>query len=192
MERKFLESLGIEKGIADQIMAENGNDIENTKKSVNKDLEAEKEKNTSLQNSLDEANKKIESFKDIDPAKMAQEIETYKKEAELARQDRDKIEKNSAAKDLLRKAGISDDLSLKAILEEFNKKDLKYDNDNFIGATEVIEGLKTQYPKHFEAEVKTPEVNPEDPKKDAYNLGGNEKNPPAEKMTTAELLYGKK
>lgn len=190
MERKQLEELGIEdENTIKAIMKANGDDIETAKngakEEANKKIEI-------IQTQLDEANKKIESFKDIDPEKLNNEIADWKQKAETAQKERDRIEKDSVAKDLLRQAGVTDELSLNAILGEFNKKELKYDNGSFIGAKEVIEGFKTQYPKHFES--LNPNPNPDGPGdnkgNEGYNFGGNP--PPPGKKDTRELLFGGK
>lgn len=189
MERKQLEDLGVtDDNTIKAIMKINGEDIEtaktNTKEEGQKTID-------SIQNQLDEANKKIESFKDIDPEKLNLEITDWKEKAEKAQKERDQIEQDSIAKDLLRKAGVTDDLSLSAILGEFNKKGLKFNDGNFIGAKEVIDGLKTLYPKHFESLEPNPGNEPGVPgKKEGFDLGGNP--PPAGKKDTRDLLFGSK
>lgn len=192
MERKFLEDLGIEKEKIDKIMNKNGEDIRKEQDKAKTDIDAEKQKYSDLEQVLNDANQKIESFKDIDPEKLNKEIADWKEKAENAQKERDRIEQDSIAKELLRKAGVTDDLSLNAILGEFNKKGLKYDNGTFIGAKEVIEGFKTQYPKHFEISEPNPNPGQQDEQKgnEGFNFGGNP--PPPGKKDTRELLFGGK
>lgn len=191
MERKQLEDLGItDENTIKAVMKINGEDIETAKTNSKEDAQ---KTISSVQTQLEEANKKIESFKDIDPEKLNAEIADWKQKAETAQKERDKIERDSVAKDLLRKAGVTDELSLNAILSEFNKKELKYDNGTFIGAKEVIDVFKTQYPKHFE--ISDPNNgqggNPgSQEKNDGFDLGGNP--PPSGKKDTRELLFGSK
>lgn len=192
MERKQLEELGVtDDNTIKAIMKINGEDIETAK---NNSKEESQKTIASVQKQLDEANNKIESFKDINPDDLKKEVAEWKQKAENAQKERDKIERDSVAKDLLRKSGVTDELSLTAILGEFNKKELKYENGTFIGAKEVIDVFKTQYPKHFE--ISDPNNNGQagnqegQEKKDGFDLGGNP--PPAGKKDTRELLYGSK
>lgn len=191
MERKQLEDLGItDENTIKAVMKINGEDIETAKTNSKEDAQ---KTISSVQTQLEEANKKIESFKDIDPEKLNAEIADWKQKAETAQKERDKIERDSVAKDLLRKAGVTDELSLNAILSEFNKKELKYDNGTFIGAKEVIDVFKTQYPKHFE--ISDPNNGQggkpgSQEKNDGFDLGGNP--PPSGKKDTRELLFGSK
>lgn len=190
MERKQLEDLGItDENTIKAVMKINGEDIETAK--TNTKEESQKTVN-SIQIQLDEANKKIESFKDINPDDLKKEVADWKQKAENAQKERDTIEQDSAAKDLLRKAGVTDELSLNALLLEFKKKELKYDNGNFIGSKEVIDGLKAQYAKHFESlEPNNPNNNnPEKNPQEGFDLGGNP--PPQGKKDTRELLFGSK
>ena len=81
MKREFLEGLNLEAAVIDQIMAENGKDIEREKQ---KTLAAQEEtKATKAQ--LEEANKTIEGFKDYDQTKA--DVEKYKAEAETAKKE---------------------------------------------------------------------------------------------------------
>lgn len=194
MERKQLEDLGItDENTIKAVMKINGEDIETAKTNTKEDSQKIVDK---IQEELDEANKKIESFKDINPDDLKKEVADWKEKAENAQKERDQVKQDSVARDLLRKAGVTDDLSLNAILGEFNKKELKFQDGNFVGAKEVIDGLKTLYPKHFED---LGSKNPNDDqggnlgnqsKKDGFDLGGNP--PPAGKKDTRDLLFGSK
>ena len=62
MKREFLESLGLEKDTIDKIMAENGVDIEKQKLETTKVTETLK----GVQAQLDDANKAIKGFEDLD------------------------------------------------------------------------------------------------------------------------------
>lgn len=197
MEKKQLEDLGItDNETIKSVMKINGEDIQNARTNAEKEAKDEAQKTIdSMKTQLDDANEKIESFKDIDPAKLQQEIADWKTKAEVAEKARQEIESDSAAKDLLRNAGVTDELSLNALLLEFKKKELKFENNGFIGASEIIEGFKKQYPKHFTQENSSNnndgENNNNGGKQDGFNLGGTP--PPAGKKDTAELLnFGSK
>ncbi|MFR1598899.1 MAG: hypothetical protein ACLSUR_13880, partial [Coprobacillus cateniformis] len=69
MKREFLKNLGLTDEQVNQIMTENGNDIEKYRKEVEsktKELETLNTKYESAQNSLNDANKQIKSYKDMD------------------------------------------------------------------------------------------------------------------------------
>ena len=74
MKREFLEGLGLEKGIIDQIMTENGNDINR-----------EKQKADGYKSQLDEAKEKLKGFEGVDVAQLQGEI--TKLNADLAAKD---------------------------------------------------------------------------------------------------------
>lgn len=196
MEKRQLEDLGItDSETLRAVMKINGDDIEAAKKNAEKEAKDEAQKTIdSMQTQLDDANKKIDSFKDIDPTELQKEVADWKTKAEEADKARHELESDSAAKDLLRNAGVTDPLSLSALLLEFKKKELKFENNSFIGASEIIEGFKKQYPKHFTQ--KNPDNNNDGDnnnnggKQDGFNLGGTP--PPTGKKDTEELLFGSK
>ena len=110
MKREFLEGLNLEAAVIDQIMAENGKDIEREKQ---KTLAAQEEaKATKAQ--LEEANKTIDGFKDYDQRKA--DVEKYKAEAETAK-------KEAAAKiaSLERSAHVKDFLSGKKFVNDITR-----------------------------------------------------------------------
>lgn len=76
MKREFLEGLGLEKGIIDQIMTENGNDINR-----------EKAKADEYKSQLDTAKETLKGFEGVDVAKLQGEI--TKLNADLANKDAD-------------------------------------------------------------------------------------------------------
>lgn len=110
MKREFLEGLNLEAAVIDQIMAENGKDIEREKQ---KALAAQEEaKETKAQ--LEKANKTLESFADHEQIKA--DVEKYKAEAETAK-------KEAAAKiaSLERTAHVKDFLSGKKFVNDITR-----------------------------------------------------------------------
>ena len=150
MKREFLEGLGLEKEAIDKIMAENG-----------KDIEAEKTKTTAmtserdtLQKSLDDANKTIKGYKDMDIdaiKKSATDWEEKAKQAEKALEDT-RIE-NALDKALAEVSTIDVDL-LKKVLD---REAILFKDGKFTGLNEQIEGLKKDKPYLFKTEEKPPE-----------------------------------
>lgn len=144
MQREFLTNLGLEKETIDQIMAENG-----------KDINAEKAKLDALQATLDEANETIKGFKakdlDVDAAKKsAEEWEAKYKEAEKARKA---AARDHALSQELGKTNTVDHDLLKACLD-MDKIIFDDDNGKIIGLDDQIAGIKENKPYLFEAEKK--------------------------------------
>jgi len=189
MERKFLSDLGLEKDVIDKIMTENGNDIEAEKDKVTEAVKSEKKKYADLEELYNDANGKIESFKDLDPEKVKKEMEELKIAKETAENKAKEVEESSKISEVLRSAGVTDELSLKALSDVFKSKGLKYEDDKFLGGEDVIKSLKTTYPGHFKAENPTPPEGGAPKPNEGFGLGEGG-NPPPSKKTTKELLYG--
>lgn len=110
MKREFLEGLNLEAAVIDQIMAENGKDIEREKQ---KTLAAQEDaKETKAQ--LEKANKTLEGFADHEQIKA--DVEKYRAEAETAK-------KEAAAKiaSLERTAHVKDFLSGKKFINDITR-----------------------------------------------------------------------
>lgn len=80
MKTEELTAIGLTEEQATQVLAMNGRDIEKHKKSITA-LETERD---DLQGRLTTAETTLKSFEGIDPAKIQQEIQTYKQQAEDA------------------------------------------------------------------------------------------------------------
>lgn len=154
MQREFLANLGLDKDTIDQIMAENG-----------KDINAEKAKATAaeaslaeLQATLDEANETIKGFKakdlDVDAAKRsAEEWEAKYKEAERARKA---AARDHALSQALGKTNTVDPELLKACLD-MDKIIFDDDGEKIIGLDDQIAGIKESKPYLF-AEPQKPKL----------------------------------
>ena len=110
MKREFLEGLKLEASVIDQIMAENGKDIEREKQ---KTLTAQEEA-AATKAQLEKANETLEGFKDYDQTKAT--LEKYKAEAEAAK-------KEAAVKiaSLERSAQVKDFLSGKKFVNDITR-----------------------------------------------------------------------
>lgn len=80
MKTEELTAIGLTEEQATQVLAMNGRDIEKHKKSITA-LETERD---DLQGRLSTAETTLKGFEGIDPAKIQQEIQTYKQQAEDA------------------------------------------------------------------------------------------------------------
>lgn len=139
MKRKFLEDLGLEKDVIDQIMDENGKDIEAEKK------KAESERND-LRSQLTAAQDTLKGFEGIDPAAIQQQIEDYKKKAEDAERDyKEKLEKrdfDDALRAELETVRFSSEAAKKAVTAEIVEAGLKQKDGKILGLSDLIEQIK--------------------------------------------------
>lgn len=126
MKREFLESLKLEAAVIDQIMAENGKDIEREKQ---KTLTAQEEA-AATKAQLEKANTTLEGFKDYDQTKA--DVEKYKAEAETTK-------KEAAAKiaSLERTAQVKDFLSGKKFVNDITRDALAAKLTEQLGSEEA-------------------------------------------------------
>lgn len=151
MKREFLEGLELDKETVDTIMAEYG-----------KCTQGLREERDTLKSQIDDANKEIQSYKDMD-------IESIKKSAtdwetkynDLVKEQKEAKEKS--VRDERTNAFFNDvkfaSESAKAgVIAEFNKKDFKYDEETkkFLGATEWLNELKEKDTGAFLSDVANP------------------------------------
>ncbi|MGP1459152.1 MAG: phage scaffolding protein [Treponema sp.] len=113
MKREFLEGLKLDASVIDQIMAENGKDIEREKTKTQAAETAAKE----AQAQLEKANKTLEGFNDYDQTKA--DIEKYKAEAETAKKEAAEkiahLERSAQVKDFLSGKKFVNDITRDAL-----------------------------------------------------------------------------
>ena len=143
MKREFLEGLGLEKEDIDKIMAENG-----------KDIEADKTKTTALQKSLDDANKTIKGYKDMDIDAIKKSATDWEEKAKQAEKALEETRIESALDKALSETQTIDTDLLKKVLD---REAILFKDGKFTGLNEQIEGLKKDKPYLFKTEDKPPE-----------------------------------
>ena len=139
MKRKFLEDLGLEKDIVDQIMQENGND-NNKAKSDYEDVKAQLE---TANNTIKERDKQIEKLKEVDGEKLKEEItklQKLNKEAEKKYlDDLKELKLNNAIKLAIHDKVFNEDMAAGL----FDKSKLILNDDgSVIGIDEQYENIK--------------------------------------------------
>lgn len=120
MKREFLEGLNLESAVIDQIMAENGKDIEREKQ---KTLAAQEDaKETRAQ--LEKANKTLEGFADHEQIKA--DVEKYKAEAEKAKKEAAvkiaSLERTAQVKDFLSDKKFVNDITRDALAAKLTEQ----------------------------------------------------------------------
>lgn len=189
MERSFLEGLELNgtkltKDLIDQIMAENG-----------KDIQREKGVATSLQTQLDTANNTIKDLQDAakkfegtDPEKLKNDLAELQKkyDADIAAAKLD-----SALDMALMQAKARD---LKAARALLNLGEIKLDGDKLLGFDGQMETLKKDKSWLFEADEPPADPKPADPPTPpgpTVKTGGNHGDPgKAEPLSLAGALSG--
>ncbi len=115
MKRDFLEGLGLEKDVIDQIMAENGKDIEAEKAKMT----AKEEEIKTLQEQIATANQEIQSYKDMNVDEIKASVVTWKAKAKEHEKALADLKNETALKDAVRTYDTVDmDVLLKLIDRE--------------------------------------------------------------------------
>ena len=138
MKRDFLEDLGIEKGVIDKIMSENGRDIESAKA----DIETLKKEKSDLEKTVNDRDKQLEELKKAsgDAQSLKKQIDelqkTNKAEVEKLAAENKRIRINAAVERELTAAKAKNLTAVKALLKDIDKAELLEDG--------TVKGLSDQ------------------------------------------------
>ena len=151
MKREFLEGLELNKETIDSIMAEYG-----------KTTQGLREERDNLKTQVEDANKEIQSYKDMDIDSIKKSAEDWKTKFEEMEANQ-KAEKEKSIRDERTNAFFNDikfaSESAKAgVIAQFNEKDFKYDEETkkFLGANEWLKDLKEKDSGAFLSDVANP------------------------------------
>lgn len=166
MKTDFLEGLGLEKDVIDQIMAENGKDINAARKAGEPDLQKEltttKEELKQTKEQLKTANATIDGFKDYDEIK--EQVADYKAKYEQAEADKQKIQDdyafNSKFEAAAKKAGAR---AIKAVSPFMDMDALKASKNQDADIEKAFEDLKAGEETKFLFAADEPIDNPTAP-----------------------------
>ncbi len=151
-----LEKAGLEPEVLNKIIIEHGKDIEKHKT----DLEAAQTTAENLQTQLDEANKQIKGFKEMDIESVKKSAEDWEAKAKTAQQEADEQIKQMkfahALDGALTAAKVKDPVSVKAHLKV---DDLKLAEDgSIVGLNEQLESLIEEKDYLFDSEKPDPKI----------------------------------
>ena len=158
MKREFLEGLGLDNEKVEAIMKEHGSTISK----INLDLTNSKNEVETLKTQINDANKEIQSYKDMDIdsiKKSASDWETkYNELVENQKAEREKSIRNERVNTFFADTKFSSEMAKNGVIAEFNKKDFKYDEEtkSFQGATEWLNSLKESDKGSFLSDVANP------------------------------------
>ncbi len=138
MKREFLEGLKLEKEVIDQIMAENGKDIEAEKAKVTA-AEADRDK---YKEQLDTATTELDKFKDVKPEELQATIQKLQadlkaKDDEYAAKEADRLFRDSV-REAITAAGGKNEKAVMALLDLETLKDSKNQKDDIKTALEAV------------------------------------------------------
>lgn len=149
MKREFLKGLGLEDTVIDQIMDENGKDINKANEKV-KTLEAEVNNTKEL---LTNANKEIDSYKSMDIDAIKKSADDYKTKYEQAEKDYQvklsQMEYDNKLDKFVGTLNLKNDIYKKEVVSRIKEKELKFDGDTLLGGEEFVKGFKEQYAEAF-------------------------------------------
>ena len=151
MKREFLEGLNLDKETIDSIMAEYG-----------KTTQVLRDEMDTLKTQIDNANKEIQSYKDMDIESIKKSADDWKTKYEEMEANQ-KAEKEKSIREERTNAFFNDvkfaSESAKAgVISQFNQKDFKYDEESqkFLGASEWLNDLKEKDAGAFLSQVANP------------------------------------
>lgn len=149
MKREFLEGLGIEKENIDKIMAENGKDIEG----IRSNLSTKEQELADAKKLLEDANNKIEGFKDLDVDAIKKEAQEYKEAFEKAeREGKEKLEALQYETELEKYMNghtFASERIKNSIYNDMKSKEFKLEDGKFLGADDYIKQLQEKEPESF-------------------------------------------
>lgn len=151
MKREFLEGLNLDKETIDSIMSEYG-----------KTTQVLRDERDTLKTQIDNANKEIQSYKDMDIESIKKSADDWKTKYEEMEANQ-KAEKEKSIREARTNAFFNDvkfaSESAKAgVISQFNEKDFKYDEESqkFLGASEWLNDLKEKDAGAFMSDVANP------------------------------------
>ncbi len=164
MKREFLEGLELDKETIDTIMAEYG-----------KTTQGLREERDNLKTQVEDANKEIQSYKDMDIdsiKKSADDWKTKYEEMEANQKaEKEKSIRNERTNAFFNDIKFASESAKAGVIAQFNEKDFKYDEETkkFLGANEWLKDLKEKDSGAFLSDVANPKftTNPTAPTNDS-------------------------
>lgn len=161
MERKTLEELGLASEQIEKVIAMNGADIEKVKtkstafESENLSLKEQLEKaNETIQN----ANLEIESFKTMDVDGIKAKAEEWKTKYEQIESEKAEMQNKYRAESFANTLEFSSNSAKKAFVHDLLSAGLPVQNDAYLGAEDFVKNYRESDPGAFKVEETKPQV----------------------------------
>ena len=164
MKREFLEGLELDKETIDTIMAEYG-----------KTTQGLREERDNLKTQINDANKEIQSYKEMDIDSIKKSAEDWKTKYEEMeanqKAEKEKSIRNERTNAFFNDIKFASESAKAGVIAQFNAKDFKYDEETnkFLGASEWLNDLKEKDSGAFLSDVANPKftTTPQAPKEDS-------------------------
>lgn len=157
MKVEFLKGLGLTDEQIQSIQAESGKEIQKHKD----DYAALKAENDSQKELLENANKEISSYKDMDIEGIKKSAEDYKTKYEEAEKEHQakiaQMEYDSKLDKYVGTLNLKNDIYRKEVVSRIKEKDLKFEGDTLLGGEDFIKAFKEQYAEAFNDSTEKPE-----------------------------------
>ncbi len=102
-----------------------------------------------LQTQLDEANKTIKSFKDMDIESIKKSADEWKNKAEQAEKERAAFEHRTKLSQYVKSLKLKDDVYEAHVTKLLEEKGLKFDGDKLIGGDDVVSAFRKDHENAF-------------------------------------------
>ena len=151
MKREFLEGLELDKETIDTIMAEYG-----------KTTQGLREERDNLKTQINDANKEIQSYKDMDIDSIKKSAEDWKTKYEEMeanqKAEKEKSIRNERTNAFFNDIKFASESAKAGVIAQFNAKDFKYDEESnkFLVASEWINDIKEKDSGAFLSDVANP------------------------------------
>lgn len=122
------------------------------------------EEYNALKTQLDEANKTISGYKDMDIEGIKASVDEWKKKAEQAEADRAAFEHRTKLSDYVKSLKLKDDIYEEHVTKLLEEKGLKFDGDKLIGGDDIVNAFRESHPDAFQTEPIPPKF--------SYKTGG--------------------
>lgn len=146
IDRKFLEGIGV-------------TDAETVKSIIetySADIQAEKDAAGAVRQSLDDANKTIQSYKDMDIDGIKASVMDYKQRLEKSEADRKAFEHKTKISGYVRSLGLRDDIYEQYVTNLLVEKGLQFDGDKLIGGDDVVNSFRESHADAFKTDESSP------------------------------------
>lgn len=156
MDRKFLEDMGLDKQIIDNVLDENSKDVGKHKKQID-ELTTQCD---SLQEQVNKANEEINSYKQMDIESIkeaASNWETkYNEETAKLKQQMQENQYKHLVERQAEKYEFSSGAAKRAFIADLSSKDLKVEDDKLLGFDDFVKAYKESDPNAFKQDQTPP------------------------------------
>ncbi|MDE6707970.1 MAG: phage scaffolding protein [Oscillospiraceae bacterium] len=130
-------------------MAEEMESTENQQAETNPEKTYSEAEYTALQNQLNDANKTIQSFQDMDIESIKKSAEDWKQKAEQLEADQKEKEYSDRLDKFVQAQGMKNPIYAEYLKNQLIHAELKFKDDMLIGGEDIVKKLKADYPDAF-------------------------------------------